>query len=285
MQPKKPKRNARAKRPSPGASRRRARGATPVDTASAPGAANHSLRPLDLALDVLLAGTIEFLLEFGLTKEEIAEKLRHKAHTLAETGEFRAQTTSSHLEMMRQVSSILHDWWRDSEYVTGDGKPRPLPLHGPGLSLAKLIERRFPRAEVDRVIEWMERAGIFTRGADGRVTTAKTTNRSVIVGGRGALTTERAAMLSAQVLGTVVHNGRVDDHADQNFDRTAHVHRLSTRHVRRFRQYVNVQGEEFLELVDNWLEDHQAVDGEDSVEAGVHAYVYVHEPRRRGDKS
>jgi hypothetical protein len=222
-----------------------------------------------------LATALDFLLDAGFSREALARTLRSRADRVLRGEPLADANGSRHFELINNAASVLHDWWRDPAYVGSDGQPKPLPLQGRGASLSRLVARHFPKSRVPDVLAWMESAHVFKRHSDGL---AHVAGRSVIVGGAGALTSERAATLAAQYLKTVMHNNRTTDNGLKNFDRAAHVRRLSRKHLRRFRELVTAQGEEFLVIIDNWLEEHQASEVEDDgVEVSVHVHVYSDE--------
>lgn len=229
---------------------------------------------------MLLARAAELLLEGGLTRAEIERVLRAKADEFTGGKPLRLRKDASHFGLMLQVSSVLHDWWREPRFVGRDGNPRPLPLRGRGVTLAALVARRVPAAMVSTAIDWMETAGVFTRNNDGF---AVTNNRAAIVarGSPGPLMSERGLTMAAHLLGTALHNYHVEDPLPGLTDRQAYVGRLSARHFRQFRELVRTQATVFLETIDNWLEDHQvSQSGETSVEAGVHVYMFKGRPMK-----
>jgi len=170
----------------------------------------HPMRPLEVALDMLLTRAAELLLEGGLTRAEIERVLRAKADEFTGGKPLRLRKDSSHFGMMLQVSGVLHDWWREPRFVGADGNPKPLPLRGRGVTLATLVARRVPAAMVSTAIDWMETGGIFTRDKDGYAVTNK---RALIVarGSPGPLMSERGLTMAAHLLGTALHNYHVED--------------------------------------------------------------------------
>ena len=242
------------------------------------------LQPLRAAFDTLLNRAAGLLEAGGLSRREIEQALREKAHALAKGKSIRIREDASHFAMMRHVAGIMHDWSREPQFIGTDGNPKPLALNGRGSTLASLIARRVPIAQVPTAIEWMARVGAFTLDEKGRAVTQK---RQVIVerGSPGPLMSERGVIMAGHALATALHNYHVKSRLPGFTDRQSTVPRLSARPFRQFRQLVRTQAGVFLETVDNWLEDHQTLDpNEDSVEAGVHVYMYKGRTNRAGKR-
>jgi hypothetical protein len=238
----------------------------------APG--THPLRPLQIALDVLLTRAAELLVQGGMDLNQIERALRAKADSIADGKWTRIREEASHFGLLKQVSGVLHDWWREPRFISANGTPKALPIRGRGVSLSALVARRVPLSKVPAAIEWMEKAGLFTRTENGLATTTK---RAAIIerGSPGPLMSERGLILATHLLSTASHNYRLDEKLPGLMDRQVHVARLSLKHFRQFRELVRLHGGLFLETIDNWLEDHQTDrPGESAIEAGVHLYMF-----------
>jgi hypothetical protein len=168
----------------------------------------------------------------------------------------------------------MHDWWREPDFLGPDGNAKNLPILGKGVTLSALVARRVPSSMIPAAIDWMERAGMFTRVEEGMAMASK---RQVIVprGSPGPLMSERGLTMAAHLLGTAAHNYNLNAKLPGFADRESYVSKLSLKHFRQFRELVRLHGGIFLETIDNWLEDHQVKEpGEPGIEAGVHFYMY-----------
>jgi hypothetical protein len=244
----------------------------PKETLLAPGA--DPFRPLHVAFDVLISRAVELMILGGLKPEEVERSLRAKADAYAQRKPRRSTADESHFELLAKVSGVMHDWWRETPYVGSDGNAKPLPVDGPGATLSSLVARRVPLSTVPAAIDWMERAGLFTRDEVGRATPG---HRHAIIarGSPGPLMSERGLTMAAYALDTAAHNYKVKAKLPGYTDRQAYVSRLSLKHFRQFRSLVRLHGTVFLETIDNWLEDHQVKEpGESGIEAGVHLYMF-----------
>ncbi len=245
----------------------------PKETLLAPGL--DLFQPLYDAFDVLITRAADLLMKGGLKPEEVERALRTKADAYAKGKLRKVHPEDSHLSMLKRVSGIMHDWWRDPEFMGPDGNAKTLPIEGRGASLSTLVARRVPPKMVSAAIDWMERAGVFTRTGEGLATPAK---RSVIIkrGSPGPLMSERGLTNAANALGTAAHNYNSNAKLPGFMDRGSFVSSLSLKHFRQFRELVRLHGQVFLETIDNWLEDHQVKEsGEPGIEAGVHLYMYT----------
>ncbi len=244
----------------------------PKETLLAPGA--DPFRPLHIAFDVLVNRAVDLMMQGGLQPEEVERSLRAKADACAQGRPRRVPADESHFGLMLRVSGVMHDWWRESPYVGPDGNAKPLTIQGRGATLFSLIARRVPLSSVPAAIDWMEKAGLFTRNEEGMATAAKR-HAMIARGSPGPLMSERGLTMAAYALDTAAHNYKVKAKLPGFTDRQAYVSRLSLKHFRQFRELVRLHGNVFLETIDNWLEDHQVKEpGESGIEAGVHLYMF-----------
>jgi hypothetical protein len=265
-------RNKRRVVPRPGKHRDAARSMS-KETLLAPGMA--PFQPLHVAFDVLITRAADLLMKGGLKAEEVERALRTKADAYAKGRLRKVHQEDSHFGLLKQLAGVMHDWWREPDFLGPDGNPKTLPVQGPGVTLSSLVARRIPTAMVPAAIDWMEKAGMFTRPEEGL---AKASKRQVIMppGSPGPLMSERGLTLAANALGTAAHNYNLDAKLPVFADRNSFVSRLSLKHFRQFRELVQLHGGIFLETIDNWLEDHQVKKpGEPGIEAGVHFYMYA----------
>jgi hypothetical protein len=259
----------------------------PEETLLAPGA--DPLHPLRVAFDALLDRAADLLMLGGLKRADIEHALRAQADAFAKGKRRRMRLDESHFGLLTQASGVLHDWWREPSFVGSDGNAKPLPIQGRGATLSALVARRVPLPKVPGVINWMEKAGFFTRDAQGLAATPKR-QAIIALGSPGPLMSERGITMAAHALGTAAHNYRLNAKLPGLTDRQAYVSRLSVKHLRQFRELVRLHGSDFLETIDNWLEDHQVKGtGESGIEAGVHLYMFTGRPakgkRKRGKGS
>jgi hypothetical protein len=61
------------------------------------------------------------------------------------------------------LSHIIAHWYTDPKYLDAADKPRPLPLHARGVSLASLIRRVFPQKDANEVAHSLVASGAVRR--------------------------------------------------------------------------------------------------------------------------
>jgi hypothetical protein len=230
-------------------------------------------RPTDRsAPEMLLTTILQFLQAAGVSRDLLARELRIHAQRLQNGQDVRAVRRSSYWKLVNSGANVLYEWCRDPECVGADGEPRPLPLRGRALSVSHLIARCFPRGEVSRVLAWMQDNGILKRQENGLFVIP---SRSFVIGSLD-LIVDRAASLVSGLLDAMLHNARSPNKNERNFDRVAHVMRLSPKHLPRLRAFVETQGQSFIEIIDDWLEGHNtAQSDEPTMEVGVEVYLYT----------
>lgn len=225
-----------------------------------------------LAPEMLLTTVLHFLLKARVPRDFLARELRNHAQRLQNGETVRPERLSSHWTLVNAGADVLYDWWHDPKYVGADGEPRPLPLRGRALSVSHLIARHFSRGDVSRVLTWMQENGIIKPQENGLFVVA---SRTLVLGGLDAVV-ERAAVLVTGLLESMLRNACVPNKNEHNFDRVAHVMRFSPKHLPRLRTFVKTQGASFIEIIDDWLEDHKAAQPHEPVmEVGVGVYLYT----------
>jgi hypothetical protein len=222
--------------------------------------------------ELLLPQVVRFLVNGGLPRANIVQKLRNLAD-MVEAGRSVPVDLSHDYELIVRISRVMHDWTRSPEYTANDGEPRPLNLRGPR-GLVLLMRRHFPRHAVSGALHFMSVSGAICRRADGRYVLLQ---RHIIVGSHS----EDAYLawvttLAAQYLHTAFENWKESNLSSRNLDRIARVFNLPEKEIPHFREFAKNRAESWLEEIDNWLEDHSSPKGRQRrVEAGVHVYGYV----------
>jgi hypothetical protein len=233
-----------------------------------------SERALSFALvaqDVLLSGALQFLSNIGLPRMALVRRLRALAAMLERDRSIRA-VHSDEYQIFASVSGVVHDWTRSAEYTGTNGEPRPLPLKG-RRGLLALIKRRVPRKQTSQALHWMTARGIVRRRSNGHYVLFR---RAVLVGNPDPVYLEWAAAVAVQHLKTAFENWAQRSPEARHLDRVARVFNLPKKDVLRFQQFAKSRAESWLEEIDNWLEDRNALSRQRrKVEAGVHVYGYV----------
>lgn len=206
----------------------------------------------------------------GLSIRTITGRLRTIAENI-ERGDHIPSAHSEEFELFVNVSGVLHDWIRSPDYTGTDGEPSALLLRG-RRGLAALIKRRIPTRPTRQILRWMALRKFTRRRKDGRYVLLR---RAVLVGRPGPLQLETAANFAALYLEAAAENWEETDQSARHFDRVARVFHLPEKEVPLFRDFVKTRATNWLEEMDNWLEDHDSPGRARRVQAGVHVFGYV----------
>ena len=167
-----------------------------------------------------------------------------------------------------KASLILSAWHQDPEYVDGKGRPALLQLDGEGATFETLL-RRCGAGDIrpSTLLKELVSAGAVRRRADGRL---EALQRNYIPHAMD----EQMIRLWGTVLGdvgsTYAHNLMRTARMRARFERAAVNARIAASAVPEFQQFLDREGQAFLERVDAWLTAHEVADsGDDSSEASV----------------
>jgi hypothetical protein len=155
-----------------------------------------------------------------------------------------------------KASLILSAWHLDPEFLDSAGKPRLLALEGERSSFAALM-RRCGGGDVrpTTVLKELMSAGAVRQRPDGRV---QALQRHYIPHAMDAELLRLWGTVLADVAMTYDHNLTRGPKEPARFERAALNDRIPAKSVAEFREFLNQEGQAFLERVDAWLTDHQA---------------------------
>jgi hypothetical protein len=154
-----------------------------------------------------------------------------------------------------KASLILTAWHLDPEFLDSAGKPRVLPLDGESGSFAALM-RRCGGGDVrpTTLLKELVSAGAVRQRADGRVQALK---RHYVPHAMDEELLKLWGTVLADVAATGDHNLTRSSKEPARFERAAVNDRIPAKVVAEFRQFLNQEGQAFLERVDAWLTEHQ----------------------------
>jgi hypothetical protein len=115
----------------------------------------------DLAVESFVSQNLMFR-DFGVTPAEQA-----RAYKRALKLKSPPKISGPILRDWAGLSGMLLEWSRDALYLDADGKPRILPIRGPGTSFESLAQRFLPNIPLERVVAMAcEAAEVATRSDD-----------------------------------------------------------------------------------------------------------------------
>lgn len=256
------------------------------------------------ALGFLLEPVVLLLLKNGVTWSEFSEIAKAKFVNVA-TRQFgiRGRPTNisrvailtglDHREVRRirrqverptlprpvcKPSQVLEGWFRDADFVDEGGQPRDLQVKGEVGSFELLARRYAPSIPHVAMIKQLQSVGAVQELADGSVRVLK---RAYVP---RALSEDHIALWGSvlhDIGATWEHNLMREPSQRSRFERRAvnlHVDRTA---LPAFQDFLESEGQAFLERVDDWLDAHQLPPDETStarrIRLGVGVYHIGHD--------
>lgn len=178
--------------------------------------------------------------------------------------------TTTTIQKTTDASRVLSGWHQDPVYRTEDGVPRLLPEDGDAPSFASLFRAHGGDTSMKTILkELLNTDAVEKRTADGLLQVKSRYYRPAV------LDTENMKWAMALIgdLGETMDNNVFPGRTKiPRFARKADNELMPASAVPEFREFLDQQGQEFLENVDDWLSDHALdshSDGDESVRIGV----------------
>ena len=154
-----------------------------------------------------------------------------------------------------KASLVLTAWHLDPEFLDKKGKPRMLPIEGDHGSFTALM-RRCGGGDVrpTTVLKELLSAGAVKERPDGRL---QVLQRHYIPHAMDEELVRLWGTVLADVAATYGHNLTRTTKQPSRFERAAVNDRIPGRVVAEFREFLNQEGQAFLERVDAWLSAHE----------------------------
>jgi hypothetical protein len=233
-------------------------------------ACGHALEPL-----------IRLLLKSGVTWRELAELTKEKFVQVA-TNEFGIRgrpTNASRVAILtgldrREVRTLrdaaqnaaagspgyvskptllLGGWHHDPDFLESDGTPRELERDGEGATFSELVRRYSPGIPPVALIKELTSAGAVTE-VNGRLRVLK---RVYLPKQLDEAQVRLWGSIVHDIGVTLEHNLTHPDMTPVRFERRALSVRVDEDSIPAFREFLEREGQEFLERVDDWLSAHE----------------------------
>lgn len=164
------------------------------------------------------------------------------------------------IRRMNICARVLSGWFQDPLYCDDQGTPLPLPESGAHPSFHDLAKRYAGDIPVTATLKELKRAGAITEGDGGALVA---TARDYMPGKRNpaapAAVTRSGSVL--EDIGNTVDWNLVRSPDDiPRFERRATNINVGRDSIEDFREFVNREGQAFLERVDAWLTEHEIPD-------------------------
>ncbi len=176
-----------------------------------------------------------------------------------------------------RISQILTAWHTDPDFLAADGSPLVLPVTGGTTSVESLLRRYAGSMPHGAVLKELEQLDLVEQTAAGFRVKARQYIRSAadpdLVRQAGIALHDHGA--------TIAHNLYAKRTEPARFERMATQLALPSRHVRAFREFLEIEGTAFLEKIDRWLTVRAAREKTRGrvVRTGVGVYL-IHDEKR-----
>lgn len=196
----------------------------------------------------------------GLTRREVS-RLRDESE----------QGGAGNFTRMNRATRVLSGWHQDHDFTDARGGPLPLPLAGNGPSFETLCARYAPDVPATTMLKELRHVGAVEEDAGGLLVARTRYYMPALMDPEQIL---RSGSVLADIGNTVDYNLRRDEGEPSRFERRASNPRIPARAIPEFREFIEREGQAFLERVDAWLSQHeQAEDGDvPVVRLGLGAY-------------
>lgn len=178
------------------------------------------------------------------------------------------------LQNQNRVTRLLSGWHQDPDFLDDNEKPIVLNPKGDHPSFESLANRFGGDVTVSALMSEMIQGGVVEKNADGTLTVLK---RYYIPSRHDMDALARASAVIKDFSDLLVHNLYLAD-PDKNlpygFERTAINTNMSPEQLEAFQEFLDKEGQTFLENVDQWLTDHESSDenGDGNITLGAGAY-------------
>jgi len=179
---------------------------------------------------------------------------------------------------LNRIARVLQGWSQDPEYLGPYGLPLEIPLEGDGISFEVLVSKYADDAPPRLVLEELVRVGAAFETDDGYV---RLLNRTYVPTPLDPVGLERLGNVVHYFIDTVDFNLQKKKQGEGRFERYAiTVEGLSPANFEAFDLLVREKGQELLEILDDWLGQHEIKGGhrlptDQSVRTGVGIFHFV----------
>lgn len=158
-------------------------------------------------------------------------------------------------EYLNAAQRVLSGWYQDPDYLNADATPRTVATHGDAPSFDDLCQRYAGDVPPTALLKELRAAGNIEADEAGVLRAVSRVYIPLKVDPQKAL---RAGSVLADIGETVVHDVTCGPDDVLRFERRAENARIEPRHLPAFREYLEREGQAFLERVDDWLTRHES---------------------------
>lgn len=158
-----------------------------------------------------------------------------------------------------RITRLLTAWHQDPDY-SAEGQVNVLPVEGERRSFTALVKRYGGDVPVQALLKELLRVGVVSKLGDGQV---KVLSRYFMPVQSDPQALLRAGSMISELGENLFHNLYVVDGTAQKgrlrtrFDGRASNNFIDAKHQAAFQQFLDSEGQAFLERVDTWLSEHE----------------------------
>ena len=174
-------------------------------------------------------------------------------------------------QRMNYATRVLSGWYQDKEYADDAGQPIPLVSSGSNPSFESLCDRYSGDVPATTMLKELLHVGAVAVDDAGKLVACSRYYMPVLMDPVQML---RSGGVLADMGNTVAHNLHRGPDDPSQFERRATNTRIAATSLPAFRSFIEKEGQEFLERVDEWLSAHEddPAGSSDMVRLGMGAY-------------
>ena len=155
-----------------------------------------------------------------------------------------------------KASLVLSAWHLDPQFLDAEGKPALLPLEGDSASFIALLKRcGAGDVRPSTLLKELHTAGAVRKTEDGRL---EVQHRSYVPRSMNEELIRLWGKVLSDIATTYLHNLTRDTKVRARFERAAVNDRVRASALPEFREFLDREGQAFLERIDAWLTAHEA---------------------------
>ena len=180
-----------------------------------------------------------------------------------------AEEESATFDRMNYATRVLTGWYSDKDFLDASGVPRPLEQSGCNPSFETLCSRYSGDVPATTMLKELRHVGAVTAEADGRLVVKMRYYMPVLTDPEQVL---RSGSVLNDIGNTVAYNLHRSKEDPSQFERRASNANIPEHAIAEFREFIEQEGQAFLERVDAWLTEHEDEASDNAVRLGLGAY-------------
>ena len=180
-----------------------------------------------------------------------------------------AQQEPAAFERMNYATRVLSGWYTDKDFLDDSGEPRQLAASGSNPSFDSLCSRYSGDVPATTMLKELRHVGAVEETDSGRLEVKTRYYMPVLTDPAQVL---RSGSVLRDVGQTVAYNLHRDGGDPSRFEGRATNTEIPSKAIPEFRDFIEQEGQAFLEKVDAWLTEHEDGQAGDTVRLGLGAY-------------